>query len=234
MCEGDDYWSDKHKLQKQYDILESHPDCVFCTHTVQRVKENGNPEGGFYPPFEIKESVLTKEEWIKYICCKDHYPFQTSSYFFLTESIKKYLVKMPRFINVAKTGDITLMFLFATEGNCFYIKKTMSCYRVFSENSWSSKEKNNSSSKIDRLKAQVKSMRCYDCFTDYKYSAFIQKEINRCEFSIYSLQGNFNKCLKKKYRTQLNRYPLKSKIYFTVCAIFPWLRPIYLRIRYNK
>lgn len=40
-CEGDDYWCDEYKLQKQFDIMESHQECSICVHRVQCINEDG-------------------------------------------------------------------------------------------------------------------------------------------------------------------------------------------------
>ena len=41
--EGDDYWSDRKKLQKQIDFLDAHKEYIACTHTCQLIDENSEP-----------------------------------------------------------------------------------------------------------------------------------------------------------------------------------------------
>lgn len=60
MCEGDDYWTDPLKLQKQIDILQNRPEISLCFHDVKVWKQN--------------ESVLV-EDWIM----KDVNPITTIS-----------------------------------------------------------------------------------------------------------------------------------------------------------
>ena len=42
-CEGDDYWIDPHKLQKQVDFLDANPDYTICFHAIREIYQ-GRPD----------------------------------------------------------------------------------------------------------------------------------------------------------------------------------------------
>ncbi len=47
MLDGDDFWTDPHKLQRQYDLLESRPEVVMCLHDA-RMEYHAMPEEDDY------------------------------------------------------------------------------------------------------------------------------------------------------------------------------------------
>lgn len=49
ICEGDDYWTDPLKLQKQIDFMDSHPDYALCFHPVRVIFENKQEDDSIFP-----------------------------------------------------------------------------------------------------------------------------------------------------------------------------------------
>ncbi|MDD5975738.1 MAG: glycosyltransferase [Bacteroidales bacterium] len=119
LCEGDDYWTNPHKLQKQADFLDANPQCSLTYHACKNV---------FSTPCKV--NYLSGENVKEFYTDVDliDYPFQTATVMYRKEIIDSELYKKATAIGCT-SGD-TIFFLTASRfGTIEGINEQMSVYR---------------------------------------------------------------------------------------------------------
>lgn len=134
LCEGDDYWTEPLKLQKQVDFLESHPDYSMCFHNAIVHYEKGDQPDHLLAKFESGE-YTRYDIYQKWINPTASFVFRRSildSEMYLKYSTSKKII----------AGDLPLCLTASYLGRLYGFKEPMSVYRKHETgmmNSWSSK-----------------------------------------------------------------------------------------------
>lgn len=116
ICEGDDYWIDPYKLQKQVDFLEANPEYSMCFHNVNVVAEGCKLATNLYEHLQDKD--YTVEEFIS------RWTIPTCSVV-MRRFITHHVPKDNRFV----VGDNVLFTTCALHGKIRCINEKMGCYR---------------------------------------------------------------------------------------------------------
>lgn len=129
LCEGDDYWTDPLKLQKQVDFLESNADFAICHHNMQVIYEENTKESHLSNLPDQKE-VTTIED-----LAHGNYIY-TASCVFRNGLIREF----PEWYSKCPIGDYPLHMLNAKFGKIRFIPDVMGIYRVHKEGMWGHKD----------------------------------------------------------------------------------------------
>ncbi len=123
LCEGDDYWTDQLKLQKQVDFLEANPDYVLSCHKVAILDGELFKEDNINTLHDNYEQMETLAKHGNYI--------HTPSVVF-----RNIIQPLPEEFNDSPLGDFFLYMLLAQHGKLNRQDDVMAVYR-FSSGVWS-------------------------------------------------------------------------------------------------
>ncbi|WP_051285436.1 glycosyltransferase family 2 protein [Aequorivita capsosiphonis] len=207
MCDGDDYWTDPKKLQKQVDFMEANLDCIMCYHSVKNVFMAKNKKDKIIDLNTATNLKFTSEEFIKTKYAR------TVTQFFRSQVIINY----PKWTLESPIGDYPLQMLCAVNGNIGYIGgEPMAVYRVgvsgsTNDGRFGSKEEQKQWVR-KRLYNHKKSRDLFNENSNYKYNHIIQQEKQKFSFGMLN-QGldNFNKVEMFKLFKKYIPYPLKME-----------------------
>lgn len=191
-CEGDDYWEDSQKLQKQVDFLINHGQYIACYHQVRVVDVNKNPIGRILGGF-IKDSreIFIREAVVGGVLHVSSRVTRSSYY------------KMPNppWARLAIHGDYANALLMAAEGRIFFLSEILSAYRSGVENSMMTNFKNNYSIKrdIEYCENRIKVLEEADQYYNYKYTKDISSVALISKAKISLLKRDFSYDSRKIY-----------------------------------
>ncbi|MBV6485345.1 MAG: hypothetical protein KFKLKKLM_01906 [Flavobacteriales bacterium] len=140
LCEGDDYWTDPYKLQKQVDFLEANPDFNICF-TKANVLKNNELELHTIPDISA-DGVYLYDDLL------EHYNFITTA----SVLFRKNFNDIPSWIYQLPYGDMGLYCLVSKNAKIKCLPEISSVYRIHDKGMWSG---------IDELKKVENQLKFY-------------------------------------------------------------------------
>lgn len=181
ICDGDDYWTDPLKLQRQVDFLEAHPGCVLSFHRVKQVDQHDRL---------LQQQETTTE--IRFYSWEDilHISIPTLSVVF-----RNCIAHYPDEVYQAKSGDTFLFGMLSRYGGAADLGFIGASYRVHAGGTFSGK------SQVEQYRQTIHTRKLMQRSPFFSREQLVElsKEIERRKkryMKHFIKKGEFGNCLK--------------------------------------
>ncbi len=203
LCEGDDYWTDPLKLEKQVRHMEENPACALCIHNSIEVDDQGAYLGDhIIHPESCWDSMEVLIRGGGYYCATNSIVARTRDYFTYTKTSYNKILSM----------DATLQMHLGAQGSIYVFADKMSAYRVGVPQSATARY-SQSYEAYSALHMKLVAMRKeFDRVYDYRYHEAIEDANLETEFSMAFLRRDVEEFKTHKYDKVIRKLPLKDRI----------------------
>lgn len=222
LCEGDDYWLDPLKLQKQVDYMEQHPNCTLCFHNGEVLEANSNKLSRKIIPWLKENRKYYRRENAIYsageIALLGYIP--TASYLYP----KHLLNNLPEWCFHSVVGDNVIKLITASHGYAYYMDEAMSVYRFgvpgSATTNWE-KENNTIEKQIKHNQGFIDLFDNFNNYSNFKYEKEIEQAKKIFEFQILVIRGEWKNIKNLKYEELFKELSIRVKVSTYIKCYFP-------------
>lgn len=214
LCEGDDYWTDPLKLQKQVDVLEHNKDVTLCcTACTIKTSEKSSTQRRYK-----KERIVTPEQIIRGGGLWLH----TATYVYRSSLMDCY----PVYCKSCHVGDFPRILWASMNGSVYYLPDVTAVYRYQISGSWTSKHK---SLGIDRLiagwRSEVNMLKGLDQYSEGRYSSAFKARIQSYVYDAITNHQEEATIIADAFQEEIKLFDRKTK--FRILVIKMHLDAVY-------
>lgn len=223
-CEGDDYWIDENKLQKQVDFLDNHPEYSACVHNSYKLEMRTQEKTVMFGQEDCDILLTNTLEGITNC-------YQTASLMFR----RQYAFNRPAFYyNTSKKGfgDYPLAIFLAVNGPIRYLGRIMSVYRFGTETSWTTRNRKNTHLAARHYRHVGEMLQEVNEYTNCVYKDQIEKLIAKNNYLALYFDEKYAEMRKPEYREFYEKETVGFRIKMRLKQYCNPLYRLYRKIKY--